>query len=1139
MSDAHLGTVVRRLHQLAAALPIDEVSDAGLLARYATSRDADAFGAIVRRHGPLVWRVCRRVLGRDGDAEDCFQATFLVLARRAAGIRKPAALASWLHGVAFRVARTAQARRRPQALIGDAEPTAATAEPGNESAWRELACMVEEEVHALPEKLRLAVLACYWQGLTNEEAALRLGWPAGTVKTRLARARELLHQRLLRRGVTLPVGTLVILLAPQGAQAALPPAIASALAAKTVAACTGGAVSLPVATLVDAAAGAALPAKFKLAGLALLVTALALGSAAALTQMRHDAAPADELPAALIDEPKPQDPPPPRKDADGIALPQGAVARLGSLRFNHGSHVLGFHFTPDGKTIVSHGSGSLCLWDAATGKERARIATDRFGFGAAAQLLPDGKTLLILSQQNDTLQTWDLEQQKQTRTLRLPIERRGWSAYQHHGISPDGKRCMTHLDSHVEVWDSNSGKELLRLPTAGDKIRRAMFAGNDWIVAADEQKRITIWDVPTGKQVRQFAHGGPAEVLSTSRDGRWLATLEHHTYAIDRLLEKDVVHVWDLATGQRKHTLAARPKSWFMGVQFSPDGNQVLAYRYGNHETGLTVWDTESGRPLRELPTGGEWSMTPDGRYLVVGGATFAVWDMKTGLRRDDDIHHDMPAQVQLSAAGDRVVDLGWSSFTTWDVATGRPLRTTAVPPYHLMPPYRCVSPDGRYLATFRGNLQQKIELLIWDVAAGQLLHTLNPSDPQPWPLFRTAFAPDSSLLATSESGKESIIRLWDVRTGKQVRAIKDIKARWGGRLDFSSDGRTLFITGLRAVAYDVATGAERFSWRVPPPPSSVKTTVVGGAPMDENDTASWRSLAFAPDASVAAGVLSAEVAPSERVKDRLALCDARTGKVIGRWSDSGKNGTDFEQVIFSDNGRLLATSDGSVIHVWEAATTAKVLTFQGHRDEIRSLSFSTGGWRLASASRDTTTLVWDLALALGASAATPATCWDDLASADARRAYAAIARLAATPAESVPFIDQRVKPVSAAEVQEMRRWIAELGSDEFTVRDNAYQRLAALGPSPVSLLWQALQKQPPLETRRRIEQLLDSPSSRPTRGEPLRTLRALTALERAGTPAARRVLERLAAGGTYAWLTLEARAACKRLPTAADRRAP
>jgi hypothetical protein len=205
-------------------------------------------------------------------------------------------------------------------------------------------------------------------------------------------------------------------------------------------------------------------------------------------------------------------------------------------------------------------------------------------------------------------------------------------------------------------------------------------------------------------------------------------------------------------------------------------------------------------------------------------------------------------------------------------------------------------------------------------------------------------------------------------------------------------------------------------------------------------------------------------------------------------------------------------------------------LTLKGHRDEIESLSFSSGGWRLASASRDSTSLIWDLTIALGGPPArSPAACWDDLAGADAGRAYRAIAHLAATPAVAVPFLAKQLNPVARDEVQEIRRSIAELGNGDFAVRDAAFRRLTRFGPSAAPLLRQALAENTPLENRRRIEQLLDSPGSRPWAGEALRTLRALTALERAGTPEARRFLETLAGGGAGAWLTLEAQAACAR----------
>src|SRR5947209_11869763 len=188
--------------------------DAHLLA--AVGRDADAFAEIVRRHGPRVYGVCRRGLSNAADADDAFQATFLVLIRRAAAIRRAASLASWLHGVARRVVARARrtAARRPTVAL-DHEPTVtddAVAER------RDLHAALDEELARLPEKYRAPLLLCYFDGQTNEAAARALGWPTGTVCGRLARARDLLRTRLERRGVTLTVGGL----APS-VPAALPP----------------------------------------------------------------------------------------------------------------------------------------------------------------------------------------------------------------------------------------------------------------------------------------------------------------------------------------------------------------------------------------------------------------------------------------------------------------------------------------------------------------------------------------------------------------------------------------------------------------------------------------------------------------------------------------------------------------------------------------------------------------------------------------------------------------------------------------------------------------------------------------------------------------------------------------------------
>src|SRR5581483_6099662 len=137
-------------------------------------------------------------------------------------------------------------------------------------------------------------------------------------------------------------------------------------------------------------------------------------------------------------------------------------------------------------------------------------------------------------------------------------------------------------------------RPLYALPYRGDDLKAVTFAGNDWLVSADKEQRVGVWEARTGKAVRQFDHGGPVQILAASADGRLLATLEHHTHSITKLLERDVVHVWDLTTGTRKHTLAARPGSWFLGVRLTPDGRRVLAWSFYGTGRELTVWDAAS-----------------------------------------------------------------------------------------------------------------------------------------------------------------------------------------------------------------------------------------------------------------------------------------------------------------------------------------------------------------------------------------------------------------------------------------------------------------------------------------------------------------------------------------------------------------
>lgn len=180
------------------------VSDGQLLERFACQRDGAAFELLLWRHGTMVLNVCRRILHHEADVEDAFQASFLALVRKAGSIGRREVVAGWLYRVAFRVALAAKARR--EKLACRERPAVMESAAAAEPAWNDLRPMLDEELNRLPERYRLPIVLCYLEGLSNKEAARQLGCATGTIFSRLARGRQLLRARLLRRGLALSIG---------------------------------------------------------------------------------------------------------------------------------------------------------------------------------------------------------------------------------------------------------------------------------------------------------------------------------------------------------------------------------------------------------------------------------------------------------------------------------------------------------------------------------------------------------------------------------------------------------------------------------------------------------------------------------------------------------------------------------------------------------------------------------------------------------------------------------------------------------------------------------------------------------------------------------------------------------------------
>jgi RNA polymerase sigma factor (sigma-70 family) len=441
------------------------------LARFVSRHDQSAFETLLERHGPMVLSVCRRVAGDVHAAEDAFQATFLVLARRAASIRNHASLASWLFGVARRIAakaRTQAATRRAHERRAGDMPNSA---PLDELSWRELRDVLDEEIDRLADKYRAPVLLCYLEGKSHEQAAQELGWHKSSLTSRLAKARELLRSQLTRRGIALSAAALATALtekataAPVGALSSIKcvKAAACIAAGKTVA---EGILSAHALALAEEAMKSMIGIKSTLL-LMVLTLGVAVGAAFAGYEAWQRDPPGEQPPPVVQGEPK-KDAPVPGRDLHDDLLPAGAVARMGQDRWLHSQNARFAAFLPDGKTVVTVNmeEEAIRVWEYPSGKEIRRIPlppipvsgplTGRGWITTHAALTRDGKTIAVGHIQDRQTYLYDLAAGTQLKVL--PVSVGSGMAF-----SPDGSRLVVSTGinlkesdkevSHLQIWD--------------------------------------------------------------------------------------------------------------------------------------------------------------------------------------------------------------------------------------------------------------------------------------------------------------------------------------------------------------------------------------------------------------------------------------------------------------------------------------------------------------------------------------------------------------------------------------------------------------------------------------------------------------------------------------------------------------
>jgi RNA polymerase sigma factor (sigma-70 family) len=578
-----------------AAEQLGGLSDRQLLERLLACPDEAAFEAVVRRHGPMVYRVCWRVLQQAEDPEDAFQATFLLLARKLSAVTRRDSLASWLHGAAHRVAlnarRQAARRRRHERQVAASRPA-----PPDDLPWREVRTALDEELARLPEKLRAPLVLCYLEGRTQEAAAGELGCSRSTLLRRLEEGRSALGRRLARRGLALPGALAALLVSDCAARAALPasligPTAEAAACVAALPAATATAVAANVAALTEGVLKAMFLRKLKCA-LAVLAPAALLAAVTCFALLPGVAAEPPDTREARTTPPGVPGPPRPvvvREDAQVqkvVWSADGKVVATICTRYEVGES----NDSKGGKVKFLSPRSTVKLWDAKTGKLARSLGEEKDTYIRAFATSPDGKHAAVagsvVGRRQSALFVRILD--AKTWAVRHKIDDLPAPVYAL-AFSPDGKTLAmggngpTKTGTFVNLWD-----------VPGEKMRvEAKFAAPAYVVAAVPEWYLT--------------------AIAFSPDGRLLAAGEGN-----RRGQRPRVQLYDVQSGAAIRAVDVGKSKGHFGAAFTPDGKSLMSCC-----GSVKFWDPQTGKEQRAFDVKGwiAWDVapSPDGRLLAVG----------------------------------------------------------------------------------------------------------------------------------------------------------------------------------------------------------------------------------------------------------------------------------------------------------------------------------------------------------------------------------------------------------------------------------------------------------------------------------------------------------------------------------------
>jgi RNA polymerase sigma factor (sigma-70 family) len=957
MSAAAIRGVVRRL----GSSPAEPLPDAELVAAFAANRDADAFAALVDRHGPTVLGVCRRVLGNAHDAEDAFQAVFLVLARRVRAVRPPGAVGGWLYGVAVRTAnkaRVALARRRRREMIAASNPGSRECDPPAATPeLTELRHAIDEELGKLPASLRAVVVLCDLHEKTRAEAAGELACPEGTIAARLHRARRKLGAALARRGLALPSASLATILVPAAVSAGMArSAVAAALGSATPAVLalarevtrgmttTTNAIALTAMTLLAGgllAAGGIWPADAPAPPPAppsnVASSVDELGSKSAVSGWRETKVldQAGWLVGSVA------------YSSDGNALyisgTSGHVRAYSTDNFKTLWEYKGeerfsaLSLSRDGKTLAVTVKGGVQFLNAKTGKTDNKLE-EAGSDPLAVAFFPDrqvaeehiSRRVIFGNARELVVKTWLVGGEPSTikSSLAAPGKQPADEFAVPLAVDPNGKRAV--VSGPVDratgrnvlwAWSAGSGEPNKLLDGHKATITCAAWsADGKVIVTGDVDGVVILWDAATFTEKSRLTLSGRVAAVTISADGQSIAAA---VTGIPDVVKKDAYHedvfAWEAASPPKepkpisRHTVGG-PFQGMAALAFAPDGRS-LAVSFANF-THLSRLGELVGKVrifTLEPP-----ARKPDPATVVPG-----KWAEKSVLTN----HAGPVDSVAFAPDGKSFVTGGADGkVLLWNTATMRPRELGSVVPAGKFTAV-AFSPNGRLIAATRDKVTgffdpEKLQAVL-----------MNP----PFPGGRgVAFSPDGKWVATSDGYTTGFRTL---EAGGEAYAVRPgtLEGQLPAPVAWSADSQHLAAI----------EPFENGNWRI----GIIGVTPNSKATILDGHKTKVHAVAWSADGKrIASGGEDGTVI----LWDGESFQEFRREKVVGR--DGGP--TRFHSLAFSPDGKTLAAA----VTLGSGKSVNRVVLIDADRVEsvdhlfppvsypIRTFAFSPNGKLLVAA---------------------------------------------------------------------------------------------------------------------------------------------------------------------------------------------